>query len=284
MKKIIIGLTVALLLLSFAVCSSAATYRKGDVNMDGKVNASDARTTLRVSASLEQISDDQKLICDMNEDGRITASDARTVLRISAKLEPEKGDITIGGSAEASDKTELLSGIGMSTDAFMEKFGSMQKVNTGSNKISYSNDYITIVSDPEMIHEGNVSSISITGGDYMLCGVYTGMSSSDAFNTLKNSKWIVQQNTSSLLIFSKNGMFVKVAVADGVVTFVEYYIAVSLVFTARTFIILLGTKDNFAEKTAFFGFCCSVVYGFGLCNLAIRPFSDHIRRCQTDFY
>lgn len=230
MKKIIFTLIAVMLSILFVINASAETYLKGDVNMDGKVNASDARLVLRVGASLDKISETQKLICDMNDDGKITAADARTVLRISAKIEPGKGEIIIGETpSETVDKTELLSGIGMSIDDFMKKFGGMRELDTADNTISYTNDYVTVVSDPEMIHSGNISSINVTGGDYMLCGVYAGMPSANALSSLKADKWIVQQETSAQIILSKNGMCMKIAVADNTVTFVEYYLAFSLV-------------------------------------------------------
>ncbi len=230
MKKIIFTLIIVMLAAVFVINTSAATYSKGDVNMDGKVNASDARLTLRTGASLEIISETQKLIGDMNNDGKITAADARTILRISARMEPGKGEIIIGETTtEPTDKTELLSGIGMSIDDFMKKFGGMKEVDTDDNTVSYSNDYVTVISDPEMIHSGNISSINLTGGNYMLCGVYAGMPSANALSSLKADRWIVQQENSSQIVLSKNGMCMKIAVANNTVTFVEYYLAFSLV-------------------------------------------------------
>jgi len=62
-------------------------YEKGDVNMDGKVSAADARLALRISASLEKLTDEILEIGDMTGDNRLTAADARKILRKSAKLE-----------------------------------------------------------------------------------------------------------------------------------------------------------------------------------------------------
>ena len=62
-------------------------YDKGDINMDGKVNASDARLALRISASLEKVTDEILEIGDMTGDNKITAADARKILRKSAKLD-----------------------------------------------------------------------------------------------------------------------------------------------------------------------------------------------------
>ncbi len=86
MKKSIIIILTILMMLSLNIVSFAAYL--GDVNDDGKITASDARTILRVSAKLEQLDDKKMVFADVNTDGRITASDARTVLRMSARLEP----------------------------------------------------------------------------------------------------------------------------------------------------------------------------------------------------
>ena len=62
-------------------------FEKGDVNQDGSVNSIDARLTLRYSASLETLSEDQLLLADMNGDEKVNAIDARAILRKSAHLD-----------------------------------------------------------------------------------------------------------------------------------------------------------------------------------------------------
>ena len=59
----------------------------GDANLDGKVNASDARLVLRISAKLDKAPENLEYICDVNFDGKINASDARKILRYSARIE-----------------------------------------------------------------------------------------------------------------------------------------------------------------------------------------------------
>lgn len=66
---------------------SYVSFLKGDVDSDGKITAADARTILRASAGLENLSAAQKKTADVNNDGKITAADAREVLRESAGLE-----------------------------------------------------------------------------------------------------------------------------------------------------------------------------------------------------
>lgn len=64
--------------------------RLGDVNIDGKISAADARLALRIAARLEPDATDAQLIAaDVITDGRVEAKDARHILRVSAKLEDE---------------------------------------------------------------------------------------------------------------------------------------------------------------------------------------------------
>ena len=62
-------------------------YLPGDINSDGILLASDARTILRAAEKSEKLSDEQFTIADINSDGSVTATDARITLRISAKLD-----------------------------------------------------------------------------------------------------------------------------------------------------------------------------------------------------
>ena len=59
----------------------------GDVDLDGKITAKDARLALRVSAKLEALDTTRFRAADLNGDGKVTASEARTILRVSAKLD-----------------------------------------------------------------------------------------------------------------------------------------------------------------------------------------------------
>ncbi len=75
--------------------SSETSYLMGDVNLDGRITADDARLTLRVSCMLETISGIQSVLADVDENGRITAQDARSILRVSAELEPGFGYVVL---------------------------------------------------------------------------------------------------------------------------------------------------------------------------------------------
>ena len=81
-------LTLSLICSSAAVLSFSASAAPGDMNGDGKITASDARSILRIAASLDVATDEQRAMADVNGDGKVTASDARTVLRWAANLDP----------------------------------------------------------------------------------------------------------------------------------------------------------------------------------------------------
>lgn len=72
----------------------------GDVNLDGKITAADARLALRAAAKLEVLSEEQLVNADVIPDGTIKANDARLILRVSAQLEPQSKL----GSQEALDE------------------------------------------------------------------------------------------------------------------------------------------------------------------------------------
>lgn len=91
MKKLI-SLMLCLCIVLAPVYVYAAEYPEetltlmGDVNGDGKVLTSDARTALRMAAGLES-KDGIKLLCaDTDASGTITTADARNILRKAASL------------------------------------------------------------------------------------------------------------------------------------------------------------------------------------------------------
>ena len=72
------------------VTDAPVSYRLGDVNLDKKITAADARLALRISAKLEpKATDVQHFVADVVANGKIQANDARLILRVSAKLENE---------------------------------------------------------------------------------------------------------------------------------------------------------------------------------------------------
>jgi len=96
MKKTkIVALASAMAISASAVFASvsmvSAAPQLGDVNLDGKVTANDARMVLRFSAKLDRMDDSLAPVADANGDGKVTASDARLILRYSARLESKMG-------------------------------------------------------------------------------------------------------------------------------------------------------------------------------------------------
>ena len=62
-------------------------FSYGDVNKDGEVAVSDARTVLRVAVSLETLDSETALLADVDADGEVGVSDARKILRAAVTLE-----------------------------------------------------------------------------------------------------------------------------------------------------------------------------------------------------
>ena len=74
---------------------ATTTYLMGDVDLNGKVEAADARLALRVAAQLETLDDVQLVLADVNADNKIIAADARAILRVSATLDPAFGTVEL---------------------------------------------------------------------------------------------------------------------------------------------------------------------------------------------
>ncbi len=94
MKNRIISLFVAFaVIFGFIYASASGTemvdslIRKGDVNLDGYINALDAREALLLSAEMKKTSLPQVIwAADVDLDSMVSAMDARLILRVSAEL------------------------------------------------------------------------------------------------------------------------------------------------------------------------------------------------------
>lgn len=64
-----------------------AEFLPGDVNLDGKITAADARLCLRAAARLDELSGTPRYAADYDNDNQIKAADARLILRKAAKLD-----------------------------------------------------------------------------------------------------------------------------------------------------------------------------------------------------
>lgn len=68
--------------------SAENKHQKGDVDLNKKITAADARLVLRVSAKLESLDSYSLSLADYNSNGSVNSQDARFILRHSAKLDP----------------------------------------------------------------------------------------------------------------------------------------------------------------------------------------------------
>ena len=97
MRKRILALVLAVLLLLCATVSFANPAPQGDANGDGKLTAADAAAILRHIVKLETLSPRQLANADFNFDGVVTANDAALILRYIVRLytPPEKPKMTL---------------------------------------------------------------------------------------------------------------------------------------------------------------------------------------------
>lgn len=65
--------------LNFVVVNKSST--KGDVNSDGRINASDALLVLQASTAFITLSDNQKKLADVTGEGKVNSSDALKILQ-----------------------------------------------------------------------------------------------------------------------------------------------------------------------------------------------------------
>ncbi len=80
-----------ILMLSVIACATTVLgATKGDMDGDGKILLSDARTVLQIAAGQKTVSQTQKNLADMNGDGKISLVDAQQVLNLCADLDPVK--------------------------------------------------------------------------------------------------------------------------------------------------------------------------------------------------
>ncbi|MBQ7637684.1 MAG: metallophosphoesterase [Clostridia bacterium] len=69
------------------ISKSEKSLLLGDIDLDSRITAADARLALRYAVKLEKLTAYQKLAANVDRDDAITASDARLILRAAVKLE-----------------------------------------------------------------------------------------------------------------------------------------------------------------------------------------------------
>lgn len=95
LKKVISLFLAAVMLFPFVFSVNASkSVLLGDLDENGKVEASDARLALRFSVGLEYYTAAHVIIGDTNGDSSVTAGDARYILRYSVGLEEPENKFT----------------------------------------------------------------------------------------------------------------------------------------------------------------------------------------------
>ncbi len=111
-KAIAVFITALIFISSFTFVGFAGnefTYKKGDLNEDGRLSAADARCALRFSVELDVYTRAHLIIGDMNGDGKFTAADARKILRLTVHLDKNNYDdvkVTISQFSEFINKNQ----------------------------------------------------------------------------------------------------------------------------------------------------------------------------------
>lgn len=143
------------LLSSASEDSTLIPYAMGDLNGDGKVTAVDARITLRSSAKLFALTDEQEAAADVFYDGKISAVNARKILRASAKLET-LGEVPMLRADMQKrimqDGSKLL--IGEKSDYNLLKITNYYGTYNGNIVVGFSRPHISIARPPIEIAEG----------------------------------------------------------------------------------------------------------------------------------
>ena len=88
MKKILAVLLAAVIAVSSAAAAAAAgtAPKRGDVNLDGKVDVTDATTVQYICAGLGTHSEEELLAADADLNGAVTVVDATFVQRLAAGI------------------------------------------------------------------------------------------------------------------------------------------------------------------------------------------------------
>ena len=87
MKKILAAVLAAILTVSSAAAAAAAEApKRGDVNLDGKVDVTDATTVQKICAGLGTYSDEQLGAADANRSGSVDIVDATYIQRLAAGI------------------------------------------------------------------------------------------------------------------------------------------------------------------------------------------------------
>lgn len=71
---------------TFKVTAAKPAYETGDVNLDGKVDVTDATLVQKYSAGLAELSDEQLALANLNGDDKVDVTDATAIQKIAAGI------------------------------------------------------------------------------------------------------------------------------------------------------------------------------------------------------
>ena len=110
MKKKTITLILSLIMLFSVAQVTSMALIPGDVDGNGKTEATDARLALRAAVGLDELSEDEKIAADVDHNKTVDATDARLILRAAVGLEKLPGSPAQNEVPESSEYDILRSG------------------------------------------------------------------------------------------------------------------------------------------------------------------------------
>ncbi len=106
MKKIVALILVAVMVMSLSIVAFAA--KLGDVNGNGKVQASDALMVLQSVAGTRTLTAAEKKRADADKNGTVTANDARKILQTVAGILSEEEIKEEGTTEDSIDWNDIV--------------------------------------------------------------------------------------------------------------------------------------------------------------------------------
>ena len=79
----------ALLTVTTPASAEEAEYRCGDINMDGKVDLTDALLSLKAALGIIELDDEQAAAADVNGDNSVDLTDTVMILKIALGISAE---------------------------------------------------------------------------------------------------------------------------------------------------------------------------------------------------
>ena len=252
-KKIIAAVFFCVVLLCLS-CMTVSAAEQGDVDLNGRINAADARLALRISAKIEKADDDTYLRADVDLNGRVTSADARLILRVSAGVGsfPEKEYPIVGTTTEpciSEDTTDGLFGgdsqdcptrpavaepttsesltseiinmediLGSAIGKYTEKFSLVQCYN-GQRTLYEGDDILVTVFGSAHTAFNVIESVVTSRQDISVAGMTVGLTVGQTENHLHDAEYYIEtvNDRYSCLYFNYEDYLIQVMFDDGVV-------------------------------------------------------------------